>query len=75
MKTKIETIAKLFRGQTVTIEYSREFKKLYPYTFEIFNGKTGVVTEFFPSGDNNLVAIKLPFMKIETIVDRQHVKT
>jgi len=71
MKTEKSQV-QLFRGQTVTIEYGQEFKKEYPHTFEIFNGKTGLITAFV---DETLVAIKLPFLKIETLVDRSHVKT
>jgi ribosomal protein L21E len=66
---------KFFRGQTVIIEYSIEFKKQYPHTFKYFNGKTGVITAFISDSGENLIAIKLPFQRIETLVDRSFIKS
>lgn len=71
-KTKLQT---LFRGQLVAIKYTAEFKREYPHTTEIFDGKTGTITDFISdAGGVALVAIKIPFFKVETLVDRRHVR-
>lgn len=63
---------KLFRGQTVTIEYTDAFKRRYPCTVAKCNGKTGKIIDFISDAGESLIAVKL--IDRVTLVDRENLR-
>lgn len=66
-------VRRIVRGQTVTIQYDREFEKEYPATFAMMNGKTGIAESFMQEGaGTSLVRVKLAFSEVVTLVEQRH---
>lgn len=66
-------IIKLVRGQTVTIEYSDTFRRVYPNLFNLYNGKTGVIRSFINDAGDSLVELEI-FNKARILVERAYIK-
>lgn len=63
----------LYRGQIVTIDYDADFARDYPFTFAMWNGKTGIVVEFIQDQGDGIVSLSVGLEKSSTLVDRRHI--
>ena len=66
-------IIRLFRGETVTIDYSIAFRREYPFTAKKYDGQTGIIKSFVNDAGVSIVVLHL-FDGSETLVDRCYIK-
>lgn len=69
------------RGQTVTIDFDEAFRRAYPHTFKMFQGKAGTILQFIGRKGISMVALKIHGgietaignYPVETVIDRRHI--
>lgn len=66
------TIIKLCRQQTVTIDYTENFRRVYPHLYARNHAQTGVILDFINDAGESLVKLRM-FNGSETLVERCYI--